>query len=147
MCTLMLAPPSAAAWDDAPIVLAVLAVLLLAAPAAAQEPLVLSATTAERGWVGLTVAAPAGLPVTIAEAGEPVASVAGSAALPHAAQWRCDRRVRRFVATAADGRTVTAEARTPSCRDRLDVEAPDRARPGRTVRIAVRDRWRLGNVA
>ena len=127
--------------------LAVLAVLLLAAPAAAQEPLALSATTAERGWVGLTVAAPAGLPVTVTEDGEPVASVTGPAALPHAAPWRCDRRVRRFVATAADGRTATTEARTPSCRDRLDVDAPDRARPGRTVRVAVRDRWGLGDVA
>ena len=90
------------------------------AAASAQEPLALAATTAERGWIAFALRAPAGMPVTITEtagaAPEPVAAVtgAGETTLPRASAWRCDRRVRTFVATAADGRTAATEARTPS---------------------------------
>jgi lysophospholipase L1-like esterase len=128
------------------------ALMLLAAPPAdGQEPLSLTAGTRETGYVDLTLHAPPGLPVTIAETGgEPVATVTPTAAetlLPRAVAWRCDRRVRRFVATAADGRTAGAETRTPSCRRRLALAAPRRARPGRHARVGLRDRWRLGDVA
>ena len=79
--------------------------------AASQEPLALAATTAERGWIAFALRAPAGMPVTITEtagaAPEPVAAAIGEGetTLPRASAWRCDRRVRTFVATAADGRT------------------------------------------
>lgn len=62
-------------------------------------------------------------------------------------RWRCDRRVRRFVATAelADG---PARARyttqTPSCRNRLALRVlPSGEEPG-PVGVSVADRWGLG---
>jgi lysophospholipase L1-like esterase len=135
---------------------AVLALALLAvlvpAPASAQETLSLQSRTTDRGYVGLTLHAAPGAVVTITElagqTAEPIASVTVAAPdteLPRAVAWRCDRRVRVFVATAADGSTARAEARTPSCRRRLDLDAPARARPGRAVRVRLRDRWGLGD--
>ena len=116
-------------------VLVALALALTPSLASAQEPLALAATTAERGWIAFALQAPAGMPVTISEtagaASEPVAAVtgAGETTLERASSWRCDRRVRRFVATAADGRTATAEARTPTCRDRLAPTVPRACAP------------------
>jgi lysophospholipase L1-like esterase len=135
---------------------AVLALALLAvlipAPANGQEPLSLQSQIDDRGYVGLTLHAAPGAVVAITElagqAAEPVASLTVTAPdteLPRAVAWRCDRRVRVFVATAADGSTARTEARTPSCRKRLDLDAPARARPGRAVRVRLRDRWGLGD--
>ena len=132
--------------------LVALALACTPAAASAQEPLALAATTAERGWIAFALRAPAGMPVTITEtagaASEPVAAVtgAGETTLPRASAWRCDRRVRTFVATAADGRTAATEARTPSCRDRLALTVPRRARPGRVIAVGLRDRWGHGEV-
>ena len=87
---------------------------------------------------------------TVAEDGAPLATVTAAAAvtrLPRVARWRCDRRARELVATAADGATAAAAVRTPSCRDRLAIDAPRRARPGRRVALRVRDRWGLGDAA
>ena len=129
---------------------AVALVLLLAAvPASGQEPLSLAATTDTTGYVGLRLHAPPGTQVTITEGPEPVAALTAASAetdLPRAVAWRCDRRVRRFVAATPDGRTAAAEARTPSCRKRLDVDVRSHARPGREVDVRLRDRWGLGDV-
>ena len=133
-------------------VLVALALALTPSLASAQEPLALAATTAERGWIAFALQAPAGMPVTISEtagaASEPVAAVtgAGETTLERASSWRCDRRVRTFVATAADGRTAAAEARTPTCRDRLALTVPRRARPARVIAVGLRDRWGHGEV-
>jgi lysophospholipase L1-like esterase len=130
---------------------AVVLVLLLAAvqPARGQEPLSLTASTSTTGYVGLRLHAPPGTPVTITEGATVVATLTAAAAetdLPRTVTWRCDRRNRRFVATTADGRTATAEARTPSCRKRLDLDVRSRTRPGREIDVRLRDRWKLGDV-
>lgn len=72
------------------------------------------------------------------------------ARLPDALTWSCTRRTRRLAAdvTRPDGTTATATfvVRTPSCRDRLELEAPRSAPPGSRVAVAVTDRWALGDV-
>jgi hypothetical protein len=129
-----------------------LRLLPTAAPAVAQAPqLDLAATARETGWVALRVRGPAGTPVRIDEAtGEHVADVtlgAKAVRLARAAAWRCDRRSRSFVATAADGRSAQASVDTPSCRDRLLLSVRPRApRAGRPVTLLVRDRWSLGGI-
>ncbi|WP_354697647.1 hypothetical protein DSM112329_03283 [Paraconexibacter sp. AEG42_29] len=79
------------------------------------------------------------------------AGPAGSAPLPNAARWRCDRRVRRFtaVATAPDGgvRQASTDLRTPGCATRIALDVPDRVGRGRLLRIRLVDRWALGDVA
>jgi lysophospholipase L1-like esterase len=63
-------------------------------------------------------------------------------------RWRCDRRVRRFIATAElpDGPARARYAtKTPSCRDRLALELrrPAGGELGR-VGVAITDRWGFG---
>ena len=120
-----------------------------APPALAQPPLALHADARERGWIGATLSAAPGTVVTVTEDGAPLATVTAATTvtrLPRVARWRCDRRARELVATAADGATAAAAVRTPSCRDRLAIDGPRRARPGRRVALRVRDRWRLGDL-
>ena len=50
------------------------------------------------------------------------------------------------MARAADGRTATAQVRTPSCARRLRLIAPRRVRAGARVRVRVADRWDLGDL-
>jgi lysophospholipase L1-like esterase len=137
-------------------VLIALATLGLAGPATAAAGVGLQATRAEVGWVSLRVTGPAGATVTITEAApagaQPVATVAlpaaGTVALSHAAPWRCDRRVRRFVATVVGSGGAAATVATPSCRGRLALgRLPRRVRAGRVVVVRVIDRWRVGDVA
>ena len=75
----------------------------------------------------------------------------GIAQIQKARRWRCDRLVRRFVATSPqpDGSTVTRRfpVRTPSCGERLEVAVPERVPQGRPVRVRVRDRWGIGGVS
>jgi lysophospholipase L1-like esterase len=126
----------------------VLALAMAAAPASAQTGITLRGDADERGWIGATLRATPGTVVTIAEGGSPLATVTAAAAetrIPRLARWRCDRRTRELVA-AADGATAAASVRTPSCRDRLAVDAPGRARLGHRVALRVRDRWRLGDL-
>ena len=65
-----------------------------------------------------------------------------------ATTWRCDRLVRRFEVntTLPDGThdVDRVSVRTPSCRNRLEVSAPTRTRPGRKVRVTVVDNFRIG---
>ena len=127
----------------------VLAFAMAAPPASAQTAIALRADADERGWIGATLRAAPGTAVTVAEGGAPLATLTAAAPetrIPRLVRWRCDRRTRALVATAADGATAAASVRTPSCRDRLAVDAPRRTRPGRRVALRLRDRWRLGDV-
>ena len=125
---------------------------LVTTAAPAQAPLALAADLSETGYVGLRLTAAPGTAVTVAEriggSLEPLATVtpeAGLTTLPRAAAWRCDRRSREFVATAADGGSASLVTRTPGCAARLAVRAPRRARPGDRIAVRVRDRWALGD--
>ncbi len=130
------------------------AVLDGAAPAAA-APLALEARLGATGYVDLVVTGRPGTTVSVAEeGGEPVGDVALSgerAERRRAVQWRCDRRDRRFVASApAEGggtETASAQVRTPGCRRRLALAVrPFAPRRGARMLVRVRDRWRLGAV-
>lgn len=108
----------------------------------------ITAPAGARGWVALAVTGTDGTPITVTEtlpgggtaAVAQVSTTGGRAALPRAAAWRCDRRVRTF--TAADGQaTARVTVRTPSCRGRLRVSVPRRVAAGRTLAVRVTDRW------
>jgi lysophospholipase L1-like esterase len=74
----------------------------------------------------------------------------GFAPLHPATTWRCGRLLRSFESVARSPSGLVREdgfdIRTPSCRDRLALLAPDRVRPHSAVRLRLRDRWRLGGV-
>jgi lysophospholipase L1-like esterase len=119
----------------------------------AGQDVVLSADARRPGHIELHVHSPAGVPVTIAETtvagNEPVASFTPTRAdtdVRPLVEWRCDRVLRTFTATTADGRSASTEVRTPSCRRRLRLSSPSRARAGRRVRVRVVDRWRVGGI-
>ncbi|HEV2813304.1 MAG TPA: hypothetical protein VGW10_08640, partial [Solirubrobacteraceae bacterium] len=121
---------------------------------ASAAPLALDARLGATGWIDLTVTGRAGTTVAVTEEGAPVADVllrTERAERRRAAQWTCDRSVRRFEATApaeAGGtETATAEVRTPGCRQRLAIATrPFAPRRGRRLLVRVRDHWRLGGV-
>jgi hypothetical protein len=135
-------------------------VVLLAALAsipstAAAAPLSVGARLGATGWIALDVGGRPGTNVSIAEAeGEHVADVAlegEEARLRRATAWRCDRPLRRFVATApAEGggtETATAQVRTPGCEERLAIAVrPFSPRRGGRMLVRVRDHWRLGGL-
>lgn len=131
--------------------LVLILVLLAAVPASAQA-FTLQAARAETGWIKLT-ATDAGdaTRIAFAEQGTTLAEVTpsgGSAAVRHAAIWRCDRLERQFTATATypDGtaQTATASIRTPSCASRFALAV--RKLRG-TIRAQVGDRWKVGGTS
>jgi lysophospholipase L1-like esterase len=127
--------------------LLLLPLLAPAAAGAAQQQLELSADRQDAGYIGLRVRSAPGVTVRIAEQSVPLVTVTTSSAttnLRRVTTWRCDRRVRIFTATSADGQTASAQVRTPSCARRLVLAAPRRARVGRRVAVRLVDRWRLG---
>jgi lysophospholipase L1-like esterase len=131
------------------LLLTVVAVLAGDHAQAQQQPLTLTAGTGDTGYIDLRLRSAPGVAVTISEGTEPVAELTpsgSSTALRRAAQWRCDRRMRTFTATSADGQTASTEVRTPSCARRLAVKAPRRARSGRSVPLRLIDRWRFGGL-
>lgn len=69
--------------------------------------------------------------------------------MTQAVMWRCDRRVRRFVAVTVlpDGRAASAsyDVRTPTCRTRFELVTPRRVERGKVGRIRVVDRWGNGD--
>ena len=73
----------------------------------------------------------------------------GFAIEPAAAVWRCDRLYRTFVIVGrypdgAIGERGVFSVRTPSCRHRLSLKAPRRARPGGFVTMRIRDTFGTG---
>jgi lysophospholipase L1-like esterase len=120
-------------------------------------PVTLRLSAAE-GFVGAQLTGPPGATVTVAEQDEasltPVATVTladGLGAVAQLVPWRCDRTLRRFVATlasASDGAgTATAAIRTPSCARRLALAtAPRRPRSGGSLTAGLTDTWGTGGV-
>lgn len=153
--------------------LAVLATLLLAAPASsasrapaagpartAQAPTPLAAQLVSAdGRIGLRVTGPAGAQAAVGERVGPaivaltsVTLDGGRAEVAGLAPWRCDRTLRRFVVTIqnADGTLATADAavRTPSCARRMRLSvASGRVRSGGRVAVRVADTWHVGDAA
>jgi hypothetical protein len=129
--------------------LALSAIALLSAPASASadQGLLLGADATERGYVGLSLHATPGVEVAIRDessgALRTLVPDAADTELRRFARWRCGVRTRRFTASQS-GLTATAEVVTPPCRRRLSLRAPRRVRAGATVRLVLRDRWRLG---
>ena len=126
------------------------ALLAPAGEAARAAPLSLDAQLGRTGYVDLAVTGQPGTTVSVREEeGEPVADVAlagESARRRRATQWRCDRPLRRFVATDGD-ETATAQVRTPGCEDRLALRVlPFSPRRGRRFLVRVRDNWALGGL-
>ncbi|UTI62262.1 hypothetical protein NBH00_12875 [Paraconexibacter antarcticus] len=81
--------------------------------------------------------------------GEQTTPNAGVTELRSAAPWRCGRLERHFAATAiVDGapQRGLASVRTMSCAHRFRIEAPRTAALGRTTRVRLVDRWRLGGI-
>lgn len=126
-------------------------------PAASADPgLLLVGGSTEPGHHFLVVVGPAGAGVQVAEEvggrTKPIAALVlgthGTASISPAFTWRCERRVRRFVATARvpDGRLLSDSwiTRTPSCRDRWALRVPAQVARRRALAVLVRDRWRLG---
>ena len=123
----------------------------------AGPPLALGATLANVGYVGATITGTAGTSVQLSEqlagATTPISVVQvpplGTATVPHALTWRCDRRVRSLVAATlppAAPATATTAVTTPSCSKRLVVQIKRRAQVGRTIAIRLRDRWGIGGL-
>lgn len=122
-----------------------------------QEPLTLSS---EKGFISLLTYAPDGSRVSFYEHTDagPVlldslspANLDGPLGVAYRLKltaWRCDRLERRFVAIIdlPDGtrRTLTAETRTPNCRERLDVEVPRNVARGKLLRVKLTDRFAEG---
>jgi lysophospholipase L1-like esterase len=134
------------------------ALAALAGAAGPAQALELRADAAERGWIGFQAQGPPGKTATVSEqVGSelvPVASIplgGGRASLPRALRWRCDRRTRRFVATApatlGGTETASAEVTTGSCRRRLAASLKRRrVRAGRRIALRLRDRFGVGEL-
>jgi hypothetical protein len=147
-----------------------LALTVLAAPARAEEVLNLVAdATNDTGYIELGMIASSDLKdITVGELVDgtvederpfplqpfpntfPDHQGMSGGTIRRAAQWRCDRAIRTFLATATapDSSVIHSQfqVRTPSCRNRLTVELPVEVKPGRTVRVKLRDTWTLGDV-
>ena len=125
-------------------------VVALASPAAA-APLRVRAERPDPGWIDFVASGTKGQQFSVFEGDEPVGTFTLGAArqrFRHAVRWRCDRLVRHFVATTADGASSPLrEVRTRSCRQRLALSIrPVLPRAGRPVSVRVADRWRVGGV-
>lgn len=136
---------------------------LAAGGTAAQEPVQypipvhLFPDARETGVITLSFYGAPGTPVDFYERvgtqlellGTRTAPTGSASVMAHAVTWRCDRRVRRFVAVTVlpDGREASAsyDVRTPTCRTRFELAAPRRVGRGRVGRVRVVDRWGNGD--
>jgi hypothetical protein len=130
-------------------VVPVLLLLVVAAPAAAQEPLRLEPYRDGTGYLGMRVTGPPGTTATVYETtgGTPVAlgRLAVPGELRRAVRWTCTGRHRMFRAVTAEGLTADATRTTPRCRSRFSLHVrPSRPRAGRPLTILLVDRWRIG---
>ena len=126
--------------------------MALPGAARAEEPLTLRAVVTQPGVIHFTVHGQPGSRVEVAEIVDsvrrPLLSVVvnpyGGQAVWDAARWTCARSSRRFVATNARGEESFFSVRTPSCRNRLSIRAPARARRGSLVRVRLTDSFNVG---
>jgi lysophospholipase L1-like esterase len=129
-----------------------------AVPAEAATRVAIKLDTPRKGWIGITLRGRRGSTVAIAEQGpggvlEPVTTIKlrrSKARKRLAVRWRCDRRVRKLVATTAVSgveQRATDQIRTPSCLGRLEAYIRP-LRPSADSRATVRvgDRWRIGDL-
>jgi hypothetical protein len=129
---------------------ALAAALPIVFPAAASAQLSLSASRHETGYITLRLHAEPGITVALQEEGGAQRSLTPTTAdttLKRFATWRCDQRTRTFVARQAGSADAHAVVHTPSCAHRLVLVAPRRARAGALLRLRLRDRWHLGDLA
>ena len=124
-------------------------------PAPPVEVHFFAADTSQAGVISLFFFGALGAPVTFFErVGDRLlrlgtrTSATDPTGLKDAVNWRCDRRVRRFSASAVlAGGTVALGAysvRTPSCATRFELRFPRRLAPGAVGRVRVIDRWGNG---
>jgi lysophospholipase L1-like esterase len=126
------------------------AALAFVLPASASAQLSLSASARDKGYIELRLHAEPGVAAVVQEDGgtpRMLTPTAANTTLERFATWRCDRRTRTFVARQTGSADARAAVHTPSCAHRLVFAAPRRAVAGRPVRLRVRDRWRLGDLA
>jgi lysophospholipase L1-like esterase len=127
----------------------------VAHPAPPAEVHFFAADTSQTGVVSLFFFGAFGAPVTFFERiGDTLlrlgttTSATDPTGLKDAVNWRCDRRVRRFSASAilAGGKVGLGaySVRTPSCATRFELSVPRRLAPGAVGRIQVIDRWGNG---
>jgi len=126
----------------------VCAALAVPASAGAQaEPLILRGVTTQPGTIHLYVLGRLGDRVLVSEivngTRRPLIMATvpggGTSYLWNAAPWTCVRTSRRFIAANASGEFSYFSLRTPSCRNRIAVAAPTRARRGAQVRVRLSD--------
>ena len=131
----------------AALLLALLSALAGDAPRAA-APLALSADTRDRGCIGICACAPppacrsrsARAPSGCAEV-SPTEASTSCAASP---AWRCDRRARTFTPRAPTARVRPRSCARPRARAGSSSRRRAARRSGRSVRLRLVDRWRLG---
>jgi hypothetical protein len=120
--------------------------------------LAIKARAVETGWVRVRVRGLRGSTVIVREqVGDAVEQLAtvrlkrSTVLRRHALSWRCDRLVRRLVATSAAPNggelEATAQVRTRPCKHRLKAYVrPIRPRAGSALTVRVIDRWRIGDI-
>jgi lysophospholipase L1-like esterase len=125
---------------------------------ASAPALAMTVTLKRLGYIGVTVTGPSGTPVQLSEragggaAWQPLQTVqlgSGPTNLAHLVAWRCEPRNITLLAAAlppAPAAQVTATVQTPTCRSRLVSTFPRSGLAGHTLRIQVRDRWRVGSL-
>ncbi len=141
--------------------------LVLALCGTARAHLFLGAdASVDRGYIKLYAVGSSDLgPLAFSEGGAPLGTLSltepigddaqlgplSAGSLYRAARWRCDRLDRHFAVTGtrADGTVDTAAyaVRTPSCRNRLTMDAPPRVEPGEPATVTVTDTWGTGDDA
>ena len=118
-----------------------------ASAGAASQPLILRAVGTQPGTIHLRARGDPGDSISVFEIvggtrrpliTGPVLSN-GVAYFWNATPWTCARSARRFVATNARGEFSYFSIRTPSCRNRIAVAAPVRARKGSRARVRLSD--------
>jgi beta-N-acetylhexosaminidase len=128
-----------------------------AGPSASGARLGIKLNASRTGWIGMSLRGRRGSVVAVSEqvAGtlEPVSNIRlrrSPTRKRRALTWRCDRRVRRLVATAVvagSPQRATAAVRTPSCRRRLEAYVrPLRPRAGSRATVRIVDKWEIGDL-
>jgi hypothetical protein len=123
-------------------------------PDIAASPLAIRASLAPTGYVSAMISGPSGAQVQLSEqlprGTRPIAVVTlgvNGADVPRALTWSCELRMRQLVASTlapAPPEHAAATVVTPGCSRRLVVRVSRHAKVGGSLRVSVRDRWRIG---